>query len=153
MKIWISVEPHTKAEVQYIHKLYINIPRIRSSTIHPLASVLCTMLRYATGPQFRTIICTFKKYILKMHMFKVHILEDLGVVLADIAGHVLVVGLVGASADLQQLGVSPQPLHLVFTHIAVAAQHLYRNTHYVWYSIYNMQLEYTTLYCIIRLIV
>ena len=45
-------------------------------------------------------------------------------VLLDISGHVLVVRLVGAAANLQQLGVPPEALHLVLTHIAVASQHL-----------------------------
>lgn len=45
-------------------------------------------------------------------------------VLADVATHVLVVRLVGASTDLVQLGVSPQSLHLVFSHISISSQQL-----------------------------
>src|SRR5512139_1510009 len=42
----------------------------------------------------------------------------------QVLGHVLVVGLEGAAADLEQLGVAPQALDDVFAHVAVAAEDL-----------------------------
>ncbi len=47
-------------------------------------------------------------------------LKQLRVQFADVSGHILVVSLIGAASDLQQLGVPPQPLYLVLAHISIA---------------------------------